>query len=134
MKKQSWFNKIRQGAINKGITINGMVHKASPVMDGKKVRSAKCPKCPSHNGVVFRSHMDGKLFILFCQKCGKFTPRYKKGAVQKDVSDRCHALTRQNNRCGKRAVDGDLCSIHRNMASAGKEVKLVSTTTDKTKF
>lgn len=124
--KQSWFNKIRQGAVNQGITINGMVHKASPVMNGKAVRSAKCPKCDSLNGVVFRSHMDGNLYILFCQRCGKFTPRYKKDTVQKDVSDKCTALTKKNNRCSNNAIEDGLCGLHRDMAAEGKEIKLVS--------
>ena len=126
MKKQSWFNRIRQGAINNGITINGLVHKASPVMKGKTVKSAKCPKCDSPNGVVFRSHTDGNMFILFCQKCGKFTPRHKKDTVQKDVSGKCKALTKQNNRCSNKAVEEGMCGIHRDMAAEGKEVKFVS--------
>lgn len=56
----SWFNQTRTAAVREGVTIEGLVHKASPVKNksGKDWRKGECPKCGSRNGFVFRSHCD----------------------------------------------------------------------------
>lgn len=71
----SWFNRVRQGATNKGVYISGVVHKLSPIRDGKSWKKGECPKCGSKNGFIFGSHTDGNVYVLFCQKCNKMTVR-----------------------------------------------------------
>lgn len=119
MKKDNWLTRIRKGAINRGVIVEGVVHKASPMMEGNVILSDTCHKCGSNNGVVFRSHMDKKVFILFCQKCGKYSWGFK--GKKKDLptgEKRCKAMTARKNRCANKAThDNGLCGTHEAMRS-----------------
>lgn len=125
----SWFNKVRSGAINNGVIIEGLVHKASPVAQGKTFRKGTCPKCGSNNGFVFRSHMDGSVYILFCQKCKKYSWKHsgkKTGPSKEETSNKCQALTKSGNRCSYNAAEGShMCTLHNKMAGEGKHIDLV---------
>jgi DNA replicative helicase MCM subunit Mcm2 (Cdc46/Mcm family) len=122
--KQSWFNKIRQGAINHGVLIEGMVHKASPIKSDNTWRKGTCPKCGSKNGFVFRSHINGQVYILFCQKCNKYSWKFKgEGPVEPVSSKKCRAMTARKNRCRHNAKHlNGLCDIHENMRQEGGHV------------
>jgi len=132
--KGSWFNRVKAGAVNHGISIKGVVHKASPIAEGNGWKKGICPKCGSNNGFVFRSHMDGKIYILFCQKCGKYSWAKAKGTKGQsnppDMNPKCTAITKRGNRCDKDATCGDLCGTHHKMQEEGKQVTKVSIPSD----
>ena len=124
----SFFNRVRSGALREGININGVIHKASPVKQGNDWAKGTCPKCGSKNGFVFRSHMDGKVYILFCQRCGKYS--WKKADGPKGDSSaagksRCQAITKSGNRCKMTVTEGCLCGNHNAMVLEGKTVDIV---------
>jgi hypothetical protein len=135
---KSWFNKIVQGALRQGVVVNGEVHKASPVKSktGKGWYKGKCPKCSSPNGFVFRSHTDGKVYILFCQKCKKYSWSKVRPAEGKDIrnvdvptnpmdaatkgmvqgadslKEQCGAVKQDGTRCTYKAKANGFCGYH----------------------
>jgi hypothetical protein len=126
MPKESWFNRVRRGAGNDGVVINGLVHKCSPIRKGDTWAKGKCPKCNSPNGFIFRSHTDGKMYILFCQKCGKYSFRVKGDTPTKDTTGQCHAITTRGNRCSYKCVThSNLCSIHESIRKEGRAVDVI---------
>jgi ribosomal protein S27AE len=128
MNKENWLTRIRNGVITKGVVISGIVHKASPVMNGKVIRSGECPRCGNPNGVVFRSHMDGNIYILFCQKCGRYSWKVKDEKKSIPTGEgRCKAMTKRNNRCSNKATHKNgLCGIHESMRAEGGHVLSVN--------
>lgn len=140
-KIKSWFNRMVEGALRKGVVVGAEIHKASPVKSktGKGWYKGKCPKCGSPNGFVFRSHTDGKVYILFCQKCGKYSwSRVKpaeheardirdveapanpvdaatKGMVQAADNinhEVCGAVKQDGTRCTYKAKNNGFCGYH----------------------
>ena len=132
---KSWFNKVVEWAIGSGVVVEGNVHKASPVKSktGNGWHKGKCPKCGSKNGFVFRSHTDGKVYILFCQKCKKYSwsrvkPRdirnvdevtnpvdaATKGMVQAadNIKEMCGGVKKNGQRCTYTAKANGFCGIH----------------------
>jgi hypothetical protein len=139
---KSWFTRIREVAINKGVSIKGAIHKAVPVqVDGKWLKGI-CLKCSSNNGFVFESTVDKSTRIVFCQRCNKYSwvipgnqlvetkkPETLKEHIQKvEVleSKRCIALTTKGVRCSKDSKTPEgLCSYHKTGKLIGKEVKII---------
>jgi hypothetical protein len=143
MPKDSWFNKIRKNAGNYGVVINGLVHKCSPIRKGNTWARGKCPKCNRPNGFVFRSHMDGKTYVLFCIDCNppsdvikddnwkwemvKFSHHMKDDMKPKSMENRCHAITARGNRCSYKCVPhSKLCSIHESIQKEGRAVNFIN--------
>lgn len=87
----SWFNKLINLMVGKGITRNDVTLHAYPIRVckcGAVFGDGRCPKCnngvdwrktdcekpgcKSRNAFVFQTKEDPDVFFVFCQKCGKF--------------------------------------------------------------